>query len=405
MTKTVLSVLRSFDTASAVFMNIMHEKATKASSPGQTEDQLRATIIQYEQVLLDSYSNLRKMSEKNNDAYIDKSMLNFSITRDEVLKNKKVVDIFLDGNYLWVQLAPLKCYVEEVNTTYDIGSFLVRVNLLTCELRIFSTKYFIVPKNSETTSKVAILKSLEAGIYPDVGESIIPHPHVRAGNKPCLGNFSGMAGPVLANCQFNVLIELLIGYLEACNMNDTWGRIALAYPVIEGPGITEYSAKTYPKMLDHKYVYYCCYGGSYFSGNEEEKKAHTEKFRTDKQYIAVSFDTDLIIKTILQLPKDKRTLDELTYQPPVEAVLEEEVVYDYVPLSPQEAIELQEQGKNVQYIYSVDKDGFPVQTPVLYKDEPVAMNQAPTVTDQVFEQIAPAPKPKAPRKSRAKKAA
>lgn len=398
MAKTVLSVLRSFDTASVVFMNIMNQKAIKATGTA-SEAQMRDQIVQYEQAVRQLYDNLRKLSEKNDNAYVDKSLMNFSITRDEVLKNKKVVDLFLDGDYLWVQLAPLKCYVGELNTTYDIGSHMIRVNLITCELRIFSTKYFLVPTPSKDTQKTAIETVLKRGEYPVVGEGIIPHQHTRANNKPCLGNFSGMVGPVLANCQFNVMIELIIGYIEACNMNDSWGRIALAYPVIEGPGIVPYSKEVYPKMDETRHLYYCCYANSgYGAGdNIEARNKFLEQNRTDKIYTCLEFDTDLIIKSILDLPKDKRTLQELTYQEPVEAVYEDDLVTEYTELTPQEAIELESKGQQVQYLFGVDKDGFPTQTPVIYKNPP-----ANAIENQVFEAIAPTPKPKAPRKSRAK---
>ncbi len=293
---TAISLLRSPEAADNLFRTFV-EKRPKPfimrSPVVVTED-----IRRQEQVLLRLHQELEYTQSLDNQSYIQTAVSNFSLAREELLKHPHVVDAFISGVNLFVQFKDIEGYAAALKSTFDFGSFLVGIDMQHSIVRIYSLKYFIIPRLRQDSYKADIKRLVSQGVYPS---GYIGHPHVRNLN-PCLGNIAGLLSPLLAQYQYGTAIELISAYLQSANMDDCWGVMAGAWPLLKGPGIQKWSAKTYPRISEARWRR--CVSSSGHPDNESQW--------TNKTHVVLECDSEELLKCIIELPQDRQTEPTVT---------------------------------------------------------------------------------------------
>lgn len=398
----VVSVLGNFDAATSLFYNLIQSgNINRQGTVERKPDAVRLEIEQYETKMRQLYVELEKVQAKNAEAYLDMAMLNFSRTREEALKNKSIVDLFLRGSEMWIHYKDVHAYISELNSTYNYGDYLLKFDMKSCEFRVHSIKYFVARKKYLAETKAEVEKLMKQGTYPDgrTNHKIMAHPHVRE-CRPCLGNLTGMLAPILAQFRFNIAVEMLTGYMQATNMNDGWGRIGPAFPLISGPGIQKWSKELYPEMPETKWEYYVGYD---YDGGGIPKSKETKDWWTTEQYAIFEVDQEAMIKCILQLPDQRRSVKDMVNENIIRGEAIEEVVAELIQISEQEAAQRTAAGLSVEYITGADNEGFAVQIPAIRQtaNPGVPLGEQPQTALDAGILEAPVKKPRAPRKKKA----
>lgn len=123
---------------------------------------------------------------------------------DLVANMPKIIDLHVKGETIEVYTTQLVCHTNN-SKMYKLGGFRIEININNSEVRFFGLdKEFC--RQGYWTSKD-------------------PHPHVDgSGGNACLGNVSGTVAELCAQYQIYPLVNILIDFLEAVNVEDTAGQ-------------------------------------------------------------------------------------------------------------------------------------------------------------------------------------
>ena len=139
---TVVSVLRSPEVANTLFWNWVSARGKNAG--GRTPDRIRADINVHDTRVRQLYAELAQQEAHNSEDYRDNAITSFGLAREDLMKNPNIVDMFIADSQLFIQFKDIECYISELDSTYDLGSFMLCFNLNTSSFSIYSLKYFVV---------------------------------------------------------------------------------------------------------------------------------------------------------------------------------------------------------------------------------------------------------------------
>lgn len=131
---------------------------------------------------------------------------------NNIIANKKVVDLVVKNNKLTVKTMPL--IIHNNNELYYGGTYQIEINLNNAEIRFYNAKS-----------------------YQSYWSAKDPHPHVSGNsNKACLGSAEATLAELAHQQQFYAMVMVCIDFLESVNTHDAAGKNVINWPRCKADG-------------------------------------------------------------------------------------------------------------------------------------------------------------------------
>jgi len=128
---------------------------------------------------------------------------------DELLKLANVIDVRVSADTLVVVTKTLNCVHPKTKQKHEIGAFEIHISM-----RYHTIKWY------NQTRKV------------QGGRSSMNAPHVDENGNACFGNTKELFPMLISKREFASAVELAIAFVESVNLDDTWGKHIVSWPVV-----------------------------------------------------------------------------------------------------------------------------------------------------------------------------